>query len=179
MLTTLFSQTHLKKQTEAHPLIVLINLPVAEVLLALAVADTRLGHLHADFLIEETLQGVRRMDPAVSVEHILGNVFGVDTVDRITDVLPGSHDEAERYQYNHRDGVMQPEDRGVNVDVVDFDQVLQSAEHVQHCRTALKWTDSSSSPTYRPTARFFPPLFALTVDTLHCQRSKDQPKVSP
>ena len=40
-------------------------------------------------------EGVGGMDPAVGVEHIFGDLFGVDTHDGGADILPGGHNEGE------------------------------------------------------------------------------------
>ena len=56
----------------------------------------------------------------------------MDTVDGVAHVLPRRHDEREGEQGHHREGVVQPEYRAVDVDVADLDQVLEAAEDVQH-----------------------------------------------
>lgn len=78
------------------------------------------------------------MDPAVGVEHILGYVLGVDAVNGISDVLSSRHYQTERDQYDDGDGIVESEDSRVDVDIVDFDQVLESPKHVQHRRTTLQ-----------------------------------------
>lgn len=89
-------------------MIVLVYLPIAHVLLALlaAVADARVGHLDAHFLAEEALQRIRRVDPAVGVEHVFGNVLGVYAVDGVAHVLARRHDQAKRYQQYHCDRIV-------------------------------------------------------------------------
>ena len=89
-------------------------------------------HLEADLLQVGTVDRVRGVDPAVRVEHVLRYILGVDAVDRVAHVLSRRHDEAERQQDHHRDAVVQPEHGRVDVDVADFDQVLEAAEYVQH-----------------------------------------------
>lgn len=73
--------TYLKEQAEADPLVVFIDLSID--FLALGIADTWIGDLFARLLLEQALERVRRVDPAVCVQHILGNVFSVHTVDGV------------------------------------------------------------------------------------------------
>ena len=68
----------------------------------------------------------------------LRNVLGVDAVDGVAHVLPRRHDEREGEQAHHREGVVQPEYRAVDVDVADLDQVLEAAEDVQHDWTSVR-----------------------------------------
>lgn len=89
-------------------------------------------HLIADLLKVGTVDRVGGVDPAVGVEDVLGDILGVDAVDGVADVLSRRHNETEGQQDHHRDGVVQPEDGRVDVDVADFDQVLETAEYVQH-----------------------------------------------
>ncbi len=91
-----------------------------------------MGHLEPDLFQVGTVDRISRMDPAVGVEDVLGDILGVDAVDRIADVLSRRHNETERQQDHDRDAVVQPEDGRVYVDVADFDQVLETAEYVQH-----------------------------------------------
>jgi len=86
----------------------------------------------ADLLEVGAVDGVGRVDPAVGVEDVLGDILGVDAVDGVADVLSRRHDETERQQNHHRDAVVQPEDGRVYVDVADFDEILQTPEYVQH-----------------------------------------------
>ena len=48
----------------------------------------RVGHVYPDALPEGAGDGVRGVDPAVRVQHVLGDVLGVDTVDGVTHILP-------------------------------------------------------------------------------------------
>ena len=64
------------------------------------------------------------MDPAVGVEHVLGQILAVNAVDRIADVLARRHDQGERDQQDDRQAVVEPEYRGVDVDVRDLYEAL-------------------------------------------------------
>ena len=91
-----------------------------------------MGHLEPDLFEVGAVDGVSRVDPAVGVEDVFGYILGVDAVDGVADVLSRCHNETEGQQDHHRDTVVQPEDGRVYVDVADFDQVLETAEYVQH-----------------------------------------------
>lgn len=127
---TINRSTHLKEEAEADPLVVLVLLPVND--LALAVSNARIGNLAADLLLEEALQGVRGVDPAVRVEHILGYVFRVHAVYRVAHVLPRGHDQREGHEHHDGDAVVQPEHGRVYGNVADFDEVFEAPENVQH-----------------------------------------------
>lgn len=72
------------------------------------------------------------MYPAEGVEHVLGDVLGVDAVDGVAHVLAGRHDEAERDQDHDGDAIVQSEHGRVDVDVADLDEVLEAPEDVEH-----------------------------------------------
>jgi len=97
----------------------------------------------ADLFEVGTVDRVGGVDPAVCIKDVLWDILGVDAVDRVADILSRRHNEAEGQQDHHRDGVVQPEDGRVDVDVADFDQVLETAEYVQHggrsrCRSIVR-----------------------------------------
>ena len=52
-----------------------------------------MSHVDADSFPEGTRYCVGRVDPAVSIEHILWDVFAMNTINRVANVLAGSHDE--------------------------------------------------------------------------------------
>ena len=94
-----------------------------------------------DPLPEGTGDRVCGVYPAVRVEHILRNVFGVNTVYGVAHVLSRGHDQREGKQAHHREGVVQAEDGRVDVDMADLDKVLESAEDVQHLGgSCMAWT---------------------------------------
>ena len=49
------------------------------------------------------------MDPAVSVQHVLGDVLGVDTVYRVADILAGGDDEGESEEEGDGGAIVKPE----------------------------------------------------------------------
>ena len=91
-----------------------------------------MGHVYPYPLPECTGDSVRGVDPAVCVQHILGDVFCVDAVYGVAHILPCGDDEREGQQAHHREGVVQPEDGAVDVHVADLYQVLEATEYVQH-----------------------------------------------
>ena len=58
----------------------------------------------------------------------LRNVLGVDAVDGVPDVLPGGNEEGECQTGHDCDGVVEPEDTAVYLDVREFYQTLQSSQ---------------------------------------------------
>lgn len=107
-------------------MVVFVDLPVVHVLLALlaTVPDAGIGHLDAHLLVEEALERVCGVDPAVGVEHVLRDVLGVDAVDGVADVLARRHDQTERDQQDDRDGVVQPEHGRINVHIVHLYKIF-------------------------------------------------------
>lgn len=89
-LSKLELKSHLKKQTETDPLIVLVMFLFEQV--TVGVADAGVGDGDARLLIEVVLDGVGRVNPAVGVQNILGDVLGVHAIDWIANVLPSGYD---------------------------------------------------------------------------------------
>lgn len=128
---------YLEEEAEANPLIILDVFLVS--LVPGRPIDARMGHFEADLFEVGAVDGVGRMDPAVGVKDVLGDILGVDAVDGVADVLSRRDDETERQQDHHRDAVVQPEDGRVYVDVADFDEILQTPEYVQHGGRSLRF----------------------------------------
>lgn len=72
------------------------------------------------------------MNPAVRIQHVLGNVFGVNAIDWIADVLARRYDQREGHEHQNREGVVRSKDQRIDVHMTDANQVLQAAEYVQH-----------------------------------------------
>lgn len=70
------------------------------------------------------------MDPAVRVEDILGDVFCVDTVNGISHILACGDNEGECHEQHHGDGVVEPKHWWIDVDMADFDKVLETTEDI-------------------------------------------------
>ena len=122
--------THLEEEAEANPLVVLDVLFVGFV--SWRAIDAGMWDLEAHLLEVSAVNCIRTVDPAVRIQYVLGDILGVDAVDRVAHVLSRRHNETEGEQDHHRDAVVQPEDGRVDVDVADFDEVLETAEYVQH-----------------------------------------------
>ena len=56
----------------------------------------------------------------------------MNTVDGVAHVLSGSDEEREGEAGHDRDGVVQPEDAGVDLDMGELDQALEPPQQVQH-----------------------------------------------
>lgn len=72
--------------------------------------NARMRDVHAELLVKRRRDGVRGVDPAVRVYDILRYLFGVDTVDRVADVLARRHDQTEGEEDHDRDGVVEAKD---------------------------------------------------------------------
>ena len=83
-------------------------------------------------LPESAGYGVGGVYPAVGVQHILGNVLGVDTVYGVPDVLPGGHDKREGEEKGDSSTVVEPEDARVYGGVMGLDKALESSEYLEH-----------------------------------------------
>jgi hypothetical protein len=92
----------------------------------------RMSNVNSNAFPEGTGYGVRGVNPAVSIEHILGDVFCVNTINRISNILTCGHYQRKSQQAHHRKGVVQPEDGAVDVHMADLGQVLQTTEDIQH-----------------------------------------------
>lgn len=73
------------------------------------------------------------MDPAESVENIFGKIFSMNAIYGISYVLSGGNDQTEGYKYQHCYRIVQTKHRGIYVNMVDFDEDLQTTKDVQHC----------------------------------------------
>ena len=91
-----------------------------------------MGNIYTNPLPEGTGDGVGTVDPAVGVQHVLGDVLGVNAVYGIAHVLTSCHDQRERQQEGDGGGVVEPEDAGVDGDVVGLHQALQTSEYFDH-----------------------------------------------
>ena len=92
-----------------------------------------MGHIDTNPLPECAGYRVGGVDPAVRVQHVLGNVFGVDTVYGVANILSGRHYQGECEEEGHCGSVVEAEYAGVDGDVVRLHQTFQSSEYFQHC----------------------------------------------
>ena len=72
------------------------------------------------------------MDPAVGVEDILGNVFGVNTINGVTNILSRGHYQRECQQKCHCCSVVETKYAGVDGHVMRFHQSLETTKYLQH-----------------------------------------------
>lgn len=80
---------YLEEEAEADPLVVRVALLVFRV--APRTVYARVRYDHTNLLLECRLDGVRRVDPAVSVEHVLRYILSVNAVNGVPDVLSRRH----------------------------------------------------------------------------------------
>ena len=123
------SCSYLKEEAKANPLIVF---DVTSFFWVDGLVNARMGDVNTNPLPEGTWNGVSRMNPAVRVEDIFGDVFGVNTVDWIAYVLSRRHDQAKCQQTHDGERVVESKDGTVDVNVTDFDEGLETPENVQH-----------------------------------------------
>lgn len=116
------NSTDLEEEAEADPLVVAVALAVLG--LAARVVHPWVRHQDSHLLTERVLDGVSGVYPAVRVEHVLGYVLGVHTVDGVADVLARRHNQTERHQDHHGDAVVETEYRRVDMDVANLYQVF-------------------------------------------------------
>lgn len=91
---------YLEKETKADPLIISVDFAV--VCLALTISDARIRHLLSGLFQKHALESICAVNPAVRVENILGNIFCVNAIDWIADVLSCGDNQREGNQ--HHDG---------------------------------------------------------------------------
>ena len=72
------------------------------------------------------------MQYRVNYLKYLRYILGMNTIDGVTHILPGSDQEGEGQAGHHRDGVVQAEDAGVDLDVGELHQTLQTPQKIQH-----------------------------------------------
>lgn len=93
-LNTLNSlSTYLEKQTEAHPLVIPIQLLLLVFGRGAYTRITSYPRIGGGFHKRKS-----RMDPTVSVEDVFRNVLGVNAIYRVADVLSGCHNQTEGYE---------------------------------------------------------------------------------
>lgn len=120
---------YLEEEAKADPLVVLV---VAALLGVYGLVDSRMGHIESYALPEGTRDSVGGVNPTISIEDVLRNVFGVDAVDGVAHVLLGRHDEGEGEHDGRRHTVVEAEHPRVYVHVGDTQQPAKLAKDVQH-----------------------------------------------
>jgi hypothetical protein len=100
-------------------LIIPVNFPVIG--LALAISDARIWHLLAGFLQEHAFQCISAVYPTVSVENIFRNIFGMNAINRIANILSRRDNQREGNEHHHSDAVVQTEYWRVDLNVAYFD----------------------------------------------------------
>jgi len=78
------------------------------------------SHIKTNPFPEGTGDGVCGVDPAIGVENILWNVFGVYAVYWVADILFGRHNEGEGEHAGGGHAVVQSEHPAVDVNVGDM-----------------------------------------------------------
>ena len=81
---------------------------------------------------ECTWNSVGGVNPTICVENIFWNVFGVNTIYGITNILSCSHYQRECQQKCHCGSIMETKDTGVYSHMMGLHQTLESAKYFQH-----------------------------------------------
>lgn len=123
--------THLEKQTKTDPLVVLVDFLLLVIVHCSYTWAPRKVHAGIRFLFVGG-DGKSRMNPAKSVENIFGDLFGVDAIYGVPDILASGDDEGERDQDGHCYGIMQTKHWRIDVNAADFQKRLQASEDIQH-----------------------------------------------
>ena len=129
-------------------------------------------------LPESAGYGVGGVYPAVGVQHILGDVLGVDTVYGVPDVLPGGHDKREGEEEGDSRPVVEPEDARVYGGVMGLDKALESSEYLEHgdgSEVCLDWLPPPTLTLAITGIRLVTlgSLFA-PLGSVHCVQARDQ-----
>ena len=69
----------------------MVVLDVAAFLGVDGLVDARVSHIDSNPLPESTRDCVSGMDPTISVEHIAGDIFGMNTINWIPHILSRGH----------------------------------------------------------------------------------------
>ena len=83
---------YLKEETKTNPLVVRY---ISSFVWVQCFVYTRMGYINPNSLPKSAWNCVSRVDPAVSIEDILGNVFSKYAINRIADVLTSCHNYTE------------------------------------------------------------------------------------
>lgn len=83
-----------------------------------------MGNLASNMQGQGSWDGISGMDPAVEVEHVVWHIFGMNTVYRISYVLPSGNNYAKCEQDNWGNAPMKAEYWWIDVNMWDLDQGL-------------------------------------------------------
>ena len=81
---------------------------------------------------ECTGYGVCRMDPTICVQHIFWNVFSMNTIDRISNILPCCHYQREGQQKCDCGSIVETKDARIDGHMMRFHETLESPKYFQH-----------------------------------------------
>ena len=120
---------YLKEKAEANPLVIS---DISSLLRIYSFVYAWMSNINTNPLPESTGDGVGGMDPAVCVQHILWDVFRVNTVYGVTNILASGCHYREGKEKCDCGRIMKPEDAGVYHHMLGLHEPLQPTEHVQH-----------------------------------------------
>jgi len=88
-----YSLCYLEEKAKADPLVVSVHLHV--ILVRGHFVHAKVRHLNAYLLVKSALDEICVRDPTVRVENIFWNIFGVNAVDRIANILTCGDNQGE------------------------------------------------------------------------------------
>ena len=121
--------SYLKEKAKADPLVISDISPLLRVY---SLVNARVSNINTNPLPEGTGDGVGGVDPAVRVQHVLGDFLGVNTVYGVSHILARCGDDRKCQEEGNCGGVVEPEYAGVYYHAVGLHQPLKTTEHVQH-----------------------------------------------
>lgn len=100
-------------------LIIPVNFPIVG--FSLGISNARIRHLLAGFLQKHAFQRICAVNPTVCVENIFGDIFGMNAVNWISNVLSRGDNQREGNQHHYGDTVVQTKYWRVDLNVAYFD----------------------------------------------------------
>ena len=95
-----------------------------------SLVDSGMSHINANSLPKGTRNGVGGVNPTIRVEDIFGYVFGMHTVDGISNILSRGDNKRKGQHKGHRYRIVQPEYGRVYGDTTLLNKGLLSAKYI-------------------------------------------------
>ena len=122
---------YLEKQSESNPLVV-GDVSALVLLIDVRGDDPRMSHFIPHMEGQGPGYRISGVDPAVEVKDVIGHIVCVDAVNGIAHILASGDDYRKGKEDHRADAPVQPEHRGVDVNMADLNQGLESEEYIKH-----------------------------------------------
>ena len=122
---------YLEKQSESNPLVV-GDVSALVLLIDVRGDDPRMSHFIPHMEGQGPGYRISGVDPAVEVKDVIGHIVCVDAVNGIAHILASGDDYRKGKEDHRADAPVQPEHRGVDVNMTDLNQGLESEEYIKH-----------------------------------------------